>query len=410
MKKFLTLFALIVLTGISKSFATDIVVEEFGLSPAYPTITDAVNAAADGDRIIIKNRAGNIPWIENITITKSLEFLPFENDTFFVVQGNYSINLTTGKTVSIIGMKNTSGSIVYGGGASGLKTSTLNIYGCYFLSGYVDIGTSAYTVNIVHTQFDAGNIHAYFGSVIGCDIHCSSNRAILFNSGSGGGNDTIAIIGNNINMLTSSYEAIYVNSTTSRLHIRNNMIRHRNMGIYLYGLGSGYNLIYNNTIQAYSTSSTTYGIYINNIQTAAICEVMNNLIDYTSTGNTYGIYNGGGNLGTTNVYYNHVETAMTTPILTGWTFSGNNTTTSVVTLQSDLRPAVGSAAVDNGNPAAPYYDLDLSIGDPGAYGGSYTIDNFFPIHYGAARVFLSTYPFNVRQGNTLNIKATSYDR
>ena len=87
--------------------ANDIVVEEFGLPPAYATITDAVNAAADGDRIIIKNRAGNIPWIENVIITKALEFLPFENDTFFVVQGNYTVNIASGKTVTFIGMRNT---------------------------------------------------------------------------------------------------------------------------------------------------------------------------------------------------------------------------------------------------------------------------------------------------------------
>ena len=54
MKKSVLICLLFVMT-IAKSFATDIVVEEFGITPAYPTITDAVAAASNGDRIIIKN-------------------------------------------------------------------------------------------------------------------------------------------------------------------------------------------------------------------------------------------------------------------------------------------------------------------------------------------------------------------
>ena len=41
--------------------ATDRIVEEFGSSPTYPSINAAVTAAVDGDRIVVKNRAGNIP-------------------------------------------------------------------------------------------------------------------------------------------------------------------------------------------------------------------------------------------------------------------------------------------------------------------------------------------------------------
>ncbi len=390
--------------------ANDIVVEEFGLPPAYATITDAVNAAADGDRIIIKNRAGNIPWIENVIITKALEFLPFENDTFFVVQGNYTVNIASGKTVTFIGMRNTNGNIITSSPPSGNKVATINIFGSWLMSGYVELPAAGYGVNVVHTQFDSGYIRAYFGSVIGCDITSGVSRAIWFSSGSATLNDTLAIIGNKVNMNNTSTEAVYITTTTSRLHLRNNFIKHRSTGIELVSLASGYNLIYNNTILAYSTSSTTFGLRISNVQTSAICEVMNNVIDATSTGNNYGIYNIGSNLGTTNIYYNHVESNFTTPISTGWTFSGNNTASVPVTLQADGQLSVGSTAIDNGNPAAPYYDLDLSIGDPGAYGGSFTLNNFFPIHAGGARVFMYTYPFNVRQGNTLNIKASSYDR
>src|SRR5690554_1947736 len=97
-----------------QSFAADRVVEEFGFPPAYSSIGAAVAAAEDGDRIIIKNRAGNIPWIENITINKSLQFLSHANDDFFIVQGDYTIEFIPGLEVDIVGMRNTSGNLAQG--------------------------------------------------------------------------------------------------------------------------------------------------------------------------------------------------------------------------------------------------------------------------------------------------------
>lgn len=409
MKKLILLSLLFILT-IARTYATDIVVEEFGITPAYPSITDAVAAANDGDRIIIKNRAGNIPWIENITITKSLEFLPFDNDTFFIVQGNYTINIASGKTVSIIGMKNTSGGINTTSAPVGSKVATINIMGCYFLSGVISLQYSGYGVNTINTKLDNGNIVFCYGNVIGCDVTCAiSNQGILITGGNSVLNDTIAIIGNKVNMI-NSYDGIYLGTTTSRFTIRNNFIKHRSTGISINYACAGNNYIYNNTIASNTTSSSALGITISYVYTGQVVEVMNNVIDATSTGTTYGIYNGSSNSGTINVYYNHVDVTFNYPVSTGFTYSGNNFTSSSISLASDGRLSAGNAAINNGNPAAPYYDLDLSIGDPGAYGGSYTIDNFFPIHAGAARVYLSTYPFNVRQGNTLNIKANTYDR
>lgn len=66
-----TLFGLLI--GL-QGFATDLVVEEFGQPPSFASIGAAVAAANDGDRILIKNRAGNVPWIEDVTVNKSLPF------------------------------------------------------------------------------------------------------------------------------------------------------------------------------------------------------------------------------------------------------------------------------------------------------------------------------------------------
>src|SRR5947209_5067512 len=123
----LALFAILIVA--TKLYATDLIVEEFGSLPTYPSITAAVAASVDGDRIIIKNRSGNIPWIEDISIVKSLQFLSYDNDTFYVVQGNYTVTGASGRTVSFIGMHNLNGSITYTGGAT-IKSTTVNIMDC----------------------------------------------------------------------------------------------------------------------------------------------------------------------------------------------------------------------------------------------------------------------------------------
>jgi len=138
---------------------------------------------------------------------------------------------------------------------------------------------------------------------------------------------------------------------------------------------------------------------------------MNNAIGAQYAGDNRGINRdgGSGNQGQINVYYNHVAPMQVT-ISTGFTFEGNNTTDQPVTFNGDGTLDNAPAAVDGGNPAAPYFDLDLTIGDAGAYGGSYTLANFFPLHTGAARVYMTGHPFNVREGATLRVRANAWDR
>src|ERR1700751_1624498 len=98
---------LLILTAIVfRGAATDLIVQESGPIGTYSSISSAVAAAVAGDRVIVNNRIGNVPWNENVTITKPLEILSTAADTFFIVQGNYTISLASQGTVTIIGMKN----------------------------------------------------------------------------------------------------------------------------------------------------------------------------------------------------------------------------------------------------------------------------------------------------------------
>jgi hypothetical protein len=410
MKKSVLICLLFVVT-LMKSYATDIVVEEFGITPAYPSISDAVTAASNGDRIIIKNRAGNIPWIENVNITKSLQFLPFDNDTFFVAQGNWTITLGAGQAVTIIGMKNTLGSITASSSTGTAKSAQINVHGCYFINGNINLTSSAYELNATHNLLDAGYIYTSFGSICGNDVTSANYPIQVFNGSGTALNDTVFIIGNKVNSTATSYTGIYVSTIISRYQIKNNFVKSRYMGIMTGSTCAGTNLIYNNTILLNNSSSSVYGIDVYQVGAGDILEIMNNVIDFVSTTSSMtGINNDGGNTGTVNVYYNHIDVVSNNPVSTGFSFSGNNTTSQSISLTADGHIQAGSAAINGGNPAAPFYDLDLSAGDAGAYGGSYTLDNYFPLFAGSSRVYLNTYPFNVRLGNTLNIKGNSFDR
>jgi hypothetical protein len=411
MKQVISILCLLVFSFSVK--AADLIVEEFGTAPTYGSIASAVAASVNGDRIIIKNRAGDIPWIENITINKSLTFLSYTNNTQFIVQGTYTIDFAAGREVNIIGMKNTSGSIVSGAGTAATRTHKIGIYDSWLLAGAIDLDYAGCDVQVVGNRIDAGYAHILYGNIIGNDITYSSINPISISPTGSFQNDTCYVVGNKVNCLStsSSANAILIQNGAQVYHVRNNYVIHKNVGIKLVGGNTSQipNLIWNNTVITNQIGSfSSFGIEVQGT-TGAVFEIMNNILKENSTGSsTYGIYSSSG--GQVNAYYNIVDSAFDVEITGNFTFLGNNTTNQAITINSDGTLPAGSPGINGGNPSQPYYDLDLSIGDAGAYGGSYTLNNFFPLFTGAARVYFVKFPFNVRQGSTLSIKAFGYDR
>ncbi len=408
------LFTLAAFTASLSLFATDRIVEEFGQAPAYPSITAAVAAASDGDRIIIKNRAGNIPWIENITVNASLQFLSYSNDNFFYVQGNYIITGVAGREVTIIGMRNTSGSVVTGPVGT-IRGTTIRIMDSYFVNGGVSFPNNFFQVDVIGCTFIKGSVSINYGNVVGCDIDASlvsADGIRIAGTSTGFPLDTCAVVGNKVKSAVN-FNGIFSNSESQVLHIRSNYIQHGGKGVEVYkGNNIGVqNLIWNNTITAYTGSNATYGINLAVTTSGSVWEVMNNVVARTWTsGGNGGINKDSGNQGQINVYFNHVSSNVGLPISTGFTFTSDNTTDQAITLNADGTFDSAPACIDGGNPAPVLSDLDLSTGDAGAYGGSYTLTNFHPLHTGSARVYLTGHPFNVRSGSTLRVKAVAFDR
>lgn len=407
------LFTFALAACVLPTFAVDRIVEEFGTAPTYPNINAAVTAANNGDRIIIKNRAGEIPWIETITVDKSLEFLNYADNGYFVVQGNWTIVPAVDRVVVIKGMRNTSGSILATGSGT-LGSTRLQVLDGRFVSGNINAASDAFRTEVVGNLIEAGYLRINLGNVVGNRVTYSGGECIRITPTTVAfQGDTCAVVGNWVDNTAPSYEGIYVNGRAQAYHIRNNWVRHGWMGIEFQGGNSQgvANLIQNNSIEANpGGTGNRYGISIANTVSNSITEVMNNAIASSYSGSNRGINNDSGNSGQINVYYNHVEAGMALAISTGFTFAGNNITDQALSFTSEGMLATAPAAVNGGNPAAPYYDLDLSVGDAGAYGGSYTMANFFPQHTGSARVYMTGHPFNLRTGSTLRVRAKAWDR
>lgn len=411
MKNLITVALIFITLNLS---AIDRIVEEFGVAPAYNSINAAVAAAQDGDRIIIKNRAGDIPWIEDVTINKSLEFHSYENDGFFVVQGTYTLGKAESRVIKIVGMQNTSGNIVRSGSTIANSSMKVYIMDSHLVNGFINIQDHGIELHAVGNTIDSGYLFMAHGNAIGNNINTSGTNAIslrVFSTAPFLG-DTCLVIGNVITTYNNSTSfGIEVNSSGQVVHVRNNWIKANNTtGIYVRsGNAVGVqNLVWNNSIQCMGTSSR--GIQVFSVPNGAVWEIMNNAITRTSGSSTVAIQNAGSVSGQVNIYFNHFDPSFTSFVNGTFTFVGNNTSDQVITFNDDGTFASASGAIDGGNPAPVFYDLDLSPGDAGAYGGSFTLNNFHPLHTGAARVYYVNFPFNVRTGSTLNVKAYSFDR
>ena len=112
--------------------------------------------------------------------------------------------------------------------------------------------------------------------------------------------------------------------------------------------------------------------------------------------------------GTFNVHYNFAVGNS----FAGFTNDGTNIIATNTTLNSEgLNTNALSNTINGGNPDSAFVDLNLTRNDAGCYGGSFTLNNFFPItNNDWARVILVTAPRRVLVNGTINVKAIGFDK
>ncbi len=386
--------------------AVDRIVQESGPSGTFASITLAVNAASDGDRIIIVNRSGGLPWQENVTVTKSLTFLPAVDGTRFLVLGDYSINPSTaGKHIRIIGMENLSGDISSTvAPPAGVRTQ-IEIAGCDIF-GSINFDEDFLDV-LVASNTLSGNLTIRFGNIYGNDME---DGFIRINQDGIPSNDVMDIVGNKVNTINWY-------SSSHFFRIANNYVRHNpagsGSGLFMNDAKNSaakFNVIENNSIQISPTSCcvyTMYGIRFNTINAPnAQINVVNNAFGESTSNTSYGIRA----ISTTaNIFasYNHISSAYSTE-LSGITNNGTNVTNLNVVIAANGLPT-GSGITDGGPPGKAYTDHEQSRNDPGCFGGSFNIDNYYPLAIGP-KTFHVEVPRSLFQGATLNVTADGYDR
>jgi hypothetical protein len=394
------LLSLALLLLFNSSFAIDRIVQENGPGGTFSTISAAITASVNGDRIIVHPKIGGNPYVENITIDKSLEIVSATDGVRYRIQGNVTVTALNNRTVTIIGAQLVSGDL--SGATAGWRTN-VNILGCILDGGSINFNNQYY-VSVVSTILESGSIILSHGRVIGNQLNNEGTVIQVSNSTS--------IADDTMNIVANITPRIFCNSNIF-LNIYNNFIRRNIINTvanthsieYTFASTQSKMNIFNNTVVTpYSNFSTGRARYLslsspaqikNNIFQASQVNFSNFAPSATLTVS--------GNASSYNYVMNTLvayPVASSTDVLL--TTNPVNTTTGQLLLPT--------AALNGADPSFEFYDLDLSAGDAGCFGGSYSLDNYFPIT-GSSRVFWLDVPFGVTtSGGPVQIKAEGFDR
>lgn len=398
MKIIKSIFCLSLFLLCNLTFALDRIVQENGPSGTFSSVSAAITASLNGDRIIVHPKIGDSPYVENITIDKSLEIVSATDGIRYRIQGNVVITALNNRTVTIIGAHLVSGDIT--GSSAGWRTN-VNIMGCRLDGGSINFNNQYY-VSVVSNLLESGSIGISHGRIIGNQLNGETSFITISNSTSIT-SDTINIIGNRIPRIVCSSDIF--------LNLINNFIKR----VVTPSVGSAHsisytfqstqpklNIINNTIITPYSTGSTDRARYLNLSSPAVI---KNNIFQASATNSNFApnaVLTTTGNSSSYNYVRNNLVAypVASTTDTTLTTNAVDNTTGQLI---------LPTPALNGADPSFEFYDLDLSPGDAGCFGGSYSLDNFFPIT-GSSRVFWLDVPFGITTtGAPLQIRAEGFD-
>jgi hypothetical protein len=421
MKKIITLITLLVFTT---NYATDRFVDPMLSSgngtTIFTTITAAINAAVNGDRIIVTSGTYNEAAL---TIGKSLQIMPQTPGTTINFNANITIAGFSGMKFEITGFNLAVYSINSSPITSGnyLNRAKISIIDCRVTS--IDINNEYYECNIIKNNISQ-SLSFRYGNII---LNSVNNISFLDESqdNPSGTNQKTLITNNYI----SDYIFIYNND--SKLIVANNTIIN---GLYLkrwYSNSSYNNKIMNNQ---FATNSHT------KLLVSTINVPVYNLIFTNNVGNL-SFYCGGDNgtppFSNTNLNYNTMNTIY---LDLDWyyTATSNSGLTTSLFPSNDVngvfewsyngiqlpRPAptgiqplsfinlAGGGIVDSGNPNHDYYDIDLTVNDRGLNGGPFSQLNYNAANPNNSKAFIFDLdmPTDLFPTQTVDIKAKGYHK
>lgn len=381
----------------SLASAADLYVRDLGAGGSYSTISAAIAAASDGDRIIIRPKAGSLPYIENLTVDKSLSFVSEINFSKYILQGTITVTPAAGRLVTINNLQiSGANTITVSADTAGGRTTlnilnsttssvnaavantTLNMSGC--------VGTA---ITMTHGRLTGNKITSVAVNTTTIDTNPST--------------DDIEIIANAISMTGS---AISLNQKNYNFRILNNFASTGYISVFAVKNGST-NEITNNVISSTNTSNANYSIEVSSPSGfTGLVSILNNVFYYV--GPTYGTFYPVTASGVScYVYYNISNYSVTMPTITN---SGNNNV-STISLNTTTYTVTGAIA-NTGSPEDDYADIDLTRNDRGNFGGSNSWANYWPTAVGnKPQVNYLNTPRRIYTGTTeMNAKGSGYSK
>lgn len=381
---------LLCVMSIGKIKATDLYVRDLGAGGAYSTISAAIAAANDGDRIIIRPIAGNVPYLENLSIDKSLTFVSETNFSKYYIQGSINIVPAANRVITINNMYALRSSIATTSTTITGGRCTVNILNSIAdsidLDNTKNVSANVYGSNFNSLYFLHGKVtgNTYTSIYLGDDTAPLADSSVYIIANKGGSTESatknypVNIMNNDLGISGSNLPALVISDIkpASTNTVQNNRLLSSNTPFKITASLSGNIVITNNILD--SNYSGNLKIEASTLPPTIIAT------------------------------YNISSTSFST---SGVDFQDNNTAYGYYTLNLNNLTSSG-AIVNAGIPDEEYQDLDLTRSDIGPLGGSNSWANYWPSNAGnKPRVMFLNTPRRVYQGTgSIQAEATGISK
>ncbi|WP_160139997.1 hypothetical protein [Chryseobacterium sp. c4a] len=383
-------------TGLSSTmaFAADLYVRNGGTGGAFSTVSAAISAALDGDRIIIQPKTNGDPYIENLTINKSLTFVSETNYSRYFIKGTLTITPAAGRVVTISNLSSgnyTINDITASGATTGGRT-TINLLNCdlnnvYTNQANITTNISGCTVrgvlNFSHGRATANKAQYLSVYSLVPDTSIAASDVEVYGN----------IVDNVLSYTQTSYNFKFHNNFCARIAIQ--AIK-----------TDSFNEIINNTVNNPNPSDVApFYISSNNNGNAGTIVIMNNAASF-AVGQTNACIQNQSNNANVIASYN----VFTNPFVTQGNMTQSNNSGSVNMNFNNTTYTLTGMNENAGNPDVKYTDLDLTRNDAGHYGGSNSWANYWPANVGnRPQVNYLVTPRTISSG-TLNISGSGFSK
>ena len=381
----------------SMASAADLYVRDLGAGGSYPSISAAISAANEGDRIIIRPKSGSLPFVENLTIDKSLSFVSEINFSKYILQGTITVTPAAGRVVTINNLQISGNNTISVSADTAGGRTTLNLLN----STTAAVNTSMANTTLNMSGCTSAAIALTHGRITGNKVTSVTINTTTIDTNPS--TDDIEIIANAISVTGT---AIYLNQKNYNFRVLNNFAGTGYISVLAVKNGST-NEIINNVIASTNTSYANYSIQLGSpAEFTGLVSILNNVFYYI--GPTYGtFYPVTANGVSCYVYYNISNYSVTMPSITN---SGNNNVASISLNTTNY--SVNGLTADTGSPEDDFADIDLTRNDRGNYGGSNSWTNYWPTTAGnKPQVNYLNTPRRIYTGTTeMNATGSGYSK